>query len=89
MKLDLNINLEHLNEAFTEIFVSLPDAIKKRNKIKEDEAKELEETEDDEDEGYGSEESEYTLESLEEDIYFETVLDTFNAYDYVRNILTD
>ncbi|KAI4290919.1 importin-7 [Pancytospora philotis] len=83
------INIEQLNDAFVEVFYSLPEAIKKRNKLREKE---------DEDEGYESDEAdnydtddddEYDddCDTLYEDIWFETDLDKFDAYGYVREML--
>lgn len=73
------------NEAFVEVLSSLPAAIRNRNKLKEtDEGEEADDYEEDasgEDAGFAD------YEELEEDIYYETVLDPFDPYDFVREML--
>lgn len=59
------------------IVTTLPEAIKKRNKLKDKE-------ETDEESDYSSEVAE---DHLFEDIYFETVLDKLDAYEFTRNTL--
>lgn len=73
----LQINYESLCDVFVEMITTLPDAIRLRNKLKE-----KAETEDENDDY-----SDYTAEELEEDIYFETVLDVFDSYSYIQNSL--
>lgn len=74
----LPANPEALCDVFVEMITTLPDAIKLRNKLKE-----KAENGEDDDEDY----SDYTVEDLEEDIYFETVLDEVDAYSYIQNSL--
>lgn len=79
---NLPIDYGALGEVFVEVLCTLPDAIKRRNKLKDDaDNNEREDVEDDEC-------SDYTADTISEDIYFETVLDKFNAYDYTRGILS-
>lgn len=78
----LPIDYGSLNEAFVGMLCTLPDAIKKRNKLKEDADNDEEGESEDND-------SDYTADTISEDIYFETVLDKFNAYDYARTILSE
>lgn len=72
----LDVDYMGLNEAFVDVFCSLPTAIRHRNKLRADDK--YEEDYDD---------SQSIDESLEEDIWFETILDNFDAYDYTRNML--
>lgn len=72
------VNHEHIAEVFSDTLCTLSDAIKKRHKL-------IEEANNDEME---EEYSDGTAESIPEDIYFETVLDNFDAYEYTRKLLT-
>lgn len=71
------LNYPLLVDAFVEVLNSLPAAIFKRNKLKQ-------EAENDED--Y---ESDYTAETLPEDIYFETILDNFDAFGFTQDKLSN
>lgn len=82
----LEINYELLNEAFVEVFCSLPGAIHSRNKQR----MELERDENNENNENTEDTSSYeesVPDSLEEDLWFETVLDKFDAYEFVRRML--
>lgn len=83
---------EDFNNAFVNVLETLPEAITKRNKLKDSEENDVED--DDEEENICDfDGSDYTDEYEDqdyfyEDIYFETDLDKFDAYDYARKILT-
>lgn len=76
----LPMNFEAFSRVFAQIITTLPDAINKRAKLQKQE-----ENSDysDEDEG-----SDYSIEDIYEDIYFVTILDDFNAFEYLKNILS-
>lgn len=76
---NLSINYEIFCGLFVHMLSTLPDAIKKRNQLKDKENNDDEDIEED----Y----SDYTAEDIYEDIYFETILDKFDAYEFTRNML--
>lgn len=90
MNTGLQCNIENINDAFVETLYSLPEAIKKRNKLKEkedaEEFSDENENEDADDEEYEEEDDNYDF--LTEDIWFETDLDKFDAYEFVRGLLS-
>ncbi|KAI5149005.1 importin-7 [Enteropsectra breve] len=87
MKCPLPVSFGKINEALVEVLSSLPAAITRRNKLKEEE-----ETRGDEYENYSgeideSDEGFVDDDMLEEDIWFETVLDKFDVFEYIKSIL--
>lgn len=80
MEAGLELDYPRLNEALVETVCSLPAAIRYRNKLKAEEERAAAAEED-------GDSDEDTVDSLDEDIWFETVLDTFDAYGYVRGML--
>jgi importin-7 len=79
----VTFDIKGVSKLFSTVFCSLPDAIEARNKLIAKDDKDNE----DSGEGYGSEASE-EYNDLEEDIYFTTVLDQFDAYSYIYNIFS-
>lgn len=77
LEMPISIDYKELVEVFVETISTLPEAEKKRKKM-------IEAAEDDED--YSCEDS---CASILEDIYFETILDNFDAYNFARTILAD
>ncbi|KAL6122829.1 importin [Nucleospora cyclopteri] len=75
-KLNLTVDIGKFNTAFINVFTTLPEAIRKRNVLMDEE----DEDEEDEDEEY---------DDLYEDIYSANPLDKLDVYEYVRNMLTN
>lgn len=80
IRADVSINYEVFCELFVYMVNTLPEAIKKRNKLKQQEKTPDEELDDD----Y----SDHSAEDIYEDIYFETILDKFDAYEFTRDVLS-
>ena len=78
----LPMSFESYSSTFVEILTSLPDAIKKRSKLQE-RAENSDYSEEDE------EISDYSASDISEDIYFVTILDAFDAFEYSRNMLSN
>lgn len=83
---DINnlIDYKKLSKFFTSVFCSLPAAIEARNKLidSKDDKKDVSDE-------YNDEASEEEYNDLEEDIYFTTILDNFDPYSYIFNILSN
>lgn len=81
VKANLPISYEKYSCIFVEILSSLPEAIKKRSKLQEQA----------ENSNYSEEEevSDYSVTDISEDIYFVTILDSFDAFEYSRNMLSN
>ncbi|KAM0680722.1 Nonsense-mediated mRNA decay protein 5 [Glugoides intestinalis] len=73
-----SINYEIVCNVFVLVMKTLPDAIKERNRLKQKE-------DDGKEDDYSSD---YTAGDIFEDIYFETVLDKLDVYEFVRNALS-
>ncbi|ELA42713.1 uncharacterized protein VICG_00028 [Vittaforma corneae ATCC 50505] len=77
---NISINYEVFCDLFVYVVTTLPEAIKKRNKLKQQE--------ENADEELDGDYSDYSAEDIYEDIYFETVLDKFDAYEFTRGVLS-
>lgn len=84
LKVINSIRYESFCALLAHTIATLPDAIKKRNKLKEKEEKkrDISDEEDDDDD------SECEAGAVYEDIYFETILDKFDAFAFTRDTLS-
>ncbi|AFN83865.1 nonsense-mediated mRNA decay protein 5 [Encephalitozoon romaleae SJ-2008] len=83
------LDLHSLNKVLVAIITSLPDAIKLRNQMKENEDTVTSSADSEEDEYLDASDDDFdAMDILEEDIYFESPLDHFEPFGYISSILS-